>query len=262
MLLVVTVLLLAGQDVLFLRPVHGLYRALEYLEERPGLWTLLQRLLQEAPAQRPAAFGAQTRLQSILQEARDLKNHDDFDKHALLEKADGPFFAMVIESMEICELPTVSRPLHFVATFSRSKPLGLVFSEVDSDDEIDASSSNDAESFLWSEATKDAVPGEVFVKDIVPNGHAAEMVIFEISDHLQGIGSLTFTAGGFEKAIAMLQDQPRSAKNVKLHFHRIRERENQDIPMIPSTQADITIVDQGVWSSKGRRQTQEDAFGE
>ena len=93
---------------------------------------------------------------------------------------------MVIESMEICELPTVSRPLHFVATFSRKKPLGLVFSEVDEDSKDDDTETT--ASHLRLEATKDALPGEVFIKEIIPGGQADELGIFEIGDRLQGIG--------------------------------------------------------------------------
>ncbi len=235
-----------------LRP-QGLDAALDYLGDRPGLWSLLQSLLQADPRDRPTAEQAQIKLRKNWQEAEANRECDDYDKIATLEHLDGPFFSMIIESMEICELPTVSRPLHFVATFSRSKPLGLVFSEVDSDD--------DDTRELWLQATKEADIGEVFVKEIIPGGQADELGIFEIGDRLQGIGELTFTASGFEKAVEMLQDQPRAASNVKLHFDRIRVRENSAIPIIPPTEMEITIVDQGLWSTKGRRQTQEDSFG-
>ena len=77
--------------------------------------------------------------------------------------------------MEICPIPTLSRPLHYVATFSRQKPLGLVLSEADEEDEP-----------FWKEATKNAELGEVFVKEIVPDGQADKLGIFEIGDQLQG----------------------------------------------------------------------------
>jgi len=57
-----------------------------------------------------------------------------------------------------------------------------------------------------------------------------------------------------------LQDQPRNAENVKLHFDRISVRANEAIPMVPNKEREIHIVDFGAWSSKGRRNSQEDAF--
>ena len=58
---------------------------------------------------------------------------------------------------------------------------------------------------LWKEATKDVVMGEVFVKEVVPGGQADELGIFEVGDRLQGIGELTFTDGGFERAVEMVR---------------------------------------------------------
>lgn len=237
---------------------EGLEEALDYLGDRPGLWRLLQDMLQEDPERRPTAHQAQSRLKQILDRKDVIINEEEYDKFKVLEETDGSFFAMVVDSLESCQVPSVSRPLHFVATFSRRKPLGLVFSEADDVD-------NDTESLqkkeLWLEAIKDAVPGEVFIRDIVPGGQADELGIFEIGDRLQGIGELAFSAGGFEKAVEMLQDQPRLAKNVRLHFDRLKVRDNKAISMSPASNAKIVIVDQGVWSTRGRRQTQEDAFG-
>jgi hypothetical protein len=260
---------LANQLASKVRP-EGLEDALAYLGDRPGLWTLLQDLLEKAPKDRPTAKQAQARLTAILGGAKlfqTAQNDDDDDtdgpdRMTLLEREDGPFFAMVVESIEACQIPTVSRPLHFVATFSRKKPLGLVFSEIGGeDDDDDRTFSNDPANQLWIQATKDAVPGEVFIKDIVLGGQADKLGIFEIGDRLQGVGELTFTAGGFDKAVEMLQDQPRSAQNIRLHFDRLKVRDNSAIPILPPSDSKITIVDQGLWSSKGRRQTQEDAFG-
>ena len=124
-----------------LRP-KGLFDALEYLGDRPGLWSFLQSLLQADPRDRPTAHEALVQLRKILQDAQTHRDMVDFDKIATLERLDGPFFSMVIESMELCELPAVSRPLHFVATFSRRKPLGLVFSEVDDDNDDDDATDN------------------------------------------------------------------------------------------------------------------------
>ena len=162
-----------------LRP-GGLDHSLEYLAERPGLWTLIEKMLNKDPTRRPSAKQALKRLQSIL----------DGDG-----PEDGPFFSMVIESMETCPIPTISRPLHYVATFSRKESLGLVLSEIDEEDDNPE----------WVEATKNSQPGEVYVKEIVPNGQAAELGIFEVGDQLKGIGELPFYGGGFEKAVEMVR---------------------------------------------------------
>jgi serine/threonine protein kinase len=167
-----------------LRP-QGLPLALEYLAARTGLWTLLQDMLAKDPSKRPSAKQALKRFQAILTE----KGPPD----------DGPFFEMVIESMESCEIfadevPAVSRPLHFVATFSRKQPLGLVLSERD----------DEYQSPVWKESTKEAEDGEVFVKELVVGGQAEEFGIFEVGDRLSGIGELAFRFGGFEKAVEMV----------------------------------------------------------
>jgi len=231
-----------------LRP-RGLDHSLEYLANRPGLWTLLVEMLSEEPSKRPTAQQVIARFQRILTERDDEVPQD------------GPFFQMVIDSLETCEIPTVSRPLSFVATFSRTKSLGLVLSEVLDDDAGDDENDNDeTNSLLWNEATKDAVAGEVFVKDVVSNSQAEELGIFQVGDRLLGIGELTFSNGGFEKAVEMLQDQPTRAKNIKLSFDRIRIRDNEAISMIPSEEVEIHIADLGAWSSLGKRKAQEDAF--
>jgi len=256
---------LANQLASKVRP-EGLEDALAYLGDRPGLWRLLQDLLQRDPRDRPTALQAYQRLIKVLKRADLFQVENEKDdgtddgsrtRMDVLEREDGSFFAMVVESIESCQIPSVSRPLHFVATFSRNKPLGLVFSELDRENDND----DDDDDKMWIQATKDAIPGEVFVRDIVPGGQADELGIFEIGDRLQGIGELTFTAGGFEKAVEMLQDQPRSSKYVRLHFDRIKVRDNAAIEIFPPSETHISIVDQGVWSTKGRRQTQEDAFG-
>jgi serine/threonine protein phosphatase PrpC len=116
------------------------------------------------------------------------------------------------------------------------------------------------DALLWKEATKGASPGEVFVKEIVPKGQADELGIFEVGDRLSAIGEFPFLDGGFEKAVEMLQDQPRGSKNVRLHFDRMSVRANTVIAMTPTEKVNIEIVDYGAWSSKGRRTAQEDAF--
>ena len=230
-----------------LRPV-GLDQALEYLRERPGLWDLLTDLLEKEPERRPSARKALARWRDIK-----LKHEEQIDADEV--DVDQSFFSMVVEALEICEIPSISRPLHFVATFSRSQSLGLILSEKDEGDDEDEDVSS-----LWKEATKDAFPGEVFVKDIVPDGQADELGIFEIGDRLSGIGELPFIAGGFERAVAILQDQPKGTKNIRLHFDRMSVRSNEAISMQPTDKVQIQIADRGAWSSKGRRTAQEDTF--
>ena len=265
---------------------QGLSHALDYLGERAGLWTLLKDMLAKDPADRPSADKALARFKRIIEDGG-------------LE--DGPFFTMVMESLDTCAIPALSRPLHFVATFSQSMPLGLVLSEFAGED--DHEDGMDAESkMLWKEATKDATDGEVFVKEIIEGGQADDLGIFEVGDRLQGIGELPFFDGGFEKAVRMvcfncvcvcvcvcvvisvyrisllpctdavrvacsselsqqLQDQPKRPKTVKLHFDRLSVRRNEAISMIPTEDVKIDIVDRGAWSFKGRRKAQEDRFG-
>mmetsp|Transcript_37378 Transcript_37378/g.41812 ORF Transcript_37378/g.41812 Transcript_37378/m.41812 type:complete len:899 (+) Transcript_37378:23-2719(+) len=232
-----------------LRPV-GLDQAIDYLIERPGLWDLLADLLQKEPRKRPSA-------QEALQRWHDIQSYrEGNDKNGNINaNNEHSFFSLVVEALEICEIPSISRALHFVVTFSRSRSLGLVLSEKDED--IDKE--NEENQFLWREATKDALPGEVFVKEIVADGQADELGIFEIGDRLSGIGELPFIDGGFEKVVEMLQDQPKATKNVRLHFDRTSVRSNEAIGMKPP-EANIQIADRGAWSSKGRRKAQEDTF--
>jgi serine/threonine protein phosphatase PrpC/serine/threonine protein kinase len=234
-----------------LRPV-GLDQALDYLRERLGLWNLLADLLAKEPEKRPSARTAMARWQNIKSKREEENEADD-------DGIDHSFFGMVIEALETCEIPSISRPLHFVATFARSKSMGLILSEKDNEDNEEEDETIEFLS-LWKEATKDASPGEVFVKGIVPDGQADELGIFEIGDRLSGIGELPFIYGGFERAVEMLQDQPRGTKNVRLHFDRLSVRSNEAISMKPTDQVEIQIADRGAWSSKGRRQAQEDTF--
>mmetsp|Transcript_15105 Transcript_15105/g.31288 ORF Transcript_15105/g.31288 Transcript_15105/m.31288 type:complete len:887 (-) Transcript_15105:2481-5141(-) len=229
-----------------LRPV-GLDQALDYLRDRPGLWDLLADLLAKEPSKRPSA-------RKVMARWNDIKSYHDSEYEDDDVGVDHSFFGMVVDALETCEIPSISRPLHFVATFSRLKSLGLILSEKDDEDEENECS------HLWEEATKDAFPGEVFVKGIVPNGQADQLGIFEIGDRLSGIGELPFIDGGFERAVEMLQDQPKATKNVRLHFDRTSVRSNEAISMIPTDQVEIQIVDRGAWSSKGRRKAQEDNF--
>jgi serine/threonine protein kinase len=170
-----------------LRP-QGLAHSLEYLADRPGLWTLLGELLHKDPFKRPSANQALKRLEDIF---------------AGNGPEDGRFFTMVLESTETCEIPVASRPLHFVATFSRKTSLGLVLAEA-ADSEDEDAFEDEEERALWTQSTKEATSGEVFVKGIVSGGQADELGIFAIGDRLQGIGELPFINSGFERAVEMV----------------------------------------------------------
>ena len=123
------------------------------------------------------------------------------------KELDGPYFDSVVNSLELCEIPgenvldevvgrvtsksspeiitpvsetefVIPRPLHFVATFDRSKSLGLILSEVD---ESEGDENDDEETKLaWERATKNSSRGEVFVRGIVGGGQAETIGIFEI----------------------------------------------------------------------------------
>ncbi|KAG7370610.1 protein kinase GAF family protein [Nitzschia inconspicua] len=247
-----------------LRPV-GLDHALEYLGERPGLWTLLSDMLSLKPSDRPTAQQALRQWEDILLEKQNLQSGLGSDDESTLltyskpKCKDHPFFCMVLESLETCKIPSSSKPLHYVATFSRAGSLGLVLSEKDEDNNSH-SNTNTINDKMWKEATKDALPGEVFIKEIIPGSQADELGIFEVGDRLSGIGELPFIDGGFEKAVEMLQDQPRRAKFVRLHFDRLSVRANKAISMVPTEQVEIQVADTGAWSAKGKRTAQEDAF--
>jgi serine/threonine protein phosphatase PrpC len=247
-----------------LRPV-GLDHALEYLAERPGLWTLLSDMLSLRPSDRPTAQQALQRWEDVQNQRKKLQEFESMESSAQTtykpECKDHPFFCMVLESLETCKLPSVSKPLHFVATFSRSGSLGLVLSEKDDENDVDEDDPTGGDTHkMWREATKDALPGEVFVKKIVLGSQADELGIFEVGDRLSGIGELPFIDGGFEKAVEMLQDQPHRAKFVRLHFDRLSVRQNEAISMVPTEKVEIKVVDVGAWSAKGKRTAQEDAF--
>jgi len=184
------------------------------------------------------------------------KQADEADEEVIEARGemDGPFFKMVLESMETCPIPNISRALHYVATFSRRESLGLVLAEYDEEDE---ESNSDP---VWLEATKFSAPGEVFIKEVTPGGQADRLGIFEVGDQLKGVGEFPLAGGGFGKAVEMLQDQPRNARNVRVHFDRIPVRANEAIPMVPTDERKIDLQDLGAWSSKGRRTYQEDAY--
>jgi hypothetical protein len=182
------------------------------LQDRPGLWSLLRRLLQKRPDRRIRSADALRDLQKIQQ----LQVSDPM--------VDGAFLRDVLDSMETCDvgdlgddesptsppslaatsLPT-SRSLHYVATFQRSRSLGLILCEAadGEEDKGDDEMSID-DSIRWKHAVQNALPGEVFVKGLVEGGQAEEMGVFEVGDRLQAVGELSVGRGGFEKAVSMV----------------------------------------------------------
>jgi hypothetical protein len=217
----------------------GLEEALEYLAERPGLWRLLGDMLRGNPELRVSS-------QSALQRWKSLQ---------ISKATDGPFFDSVVALMEECEIaempPTVQRPLHFVATFRRHVPLGITLSEID----------DECTDPKWVEATKGAQQGDVFVQSIVPDSQADKMGILEVGDRLQGVGELPLAGKGFERVLQMLEQQPNGAKYVTLHFDRKRKPSRVVSSEATSSDAHAKVVEQGAWSTKGRRKAQEDTFG-
>lgn len=241
-----------------IRPA-GLEEALGYFGERPGLWSLLKEMLQKDPEKRITASAALDQLELILLE-------DDTKE----ELKDGPFFELVLEQFEICEIPFDDdeevqaefqrpRPLQFIASFQRSKSLGLILSEAHDDDEMDDDMDETALQ-QWKTATAKALPGDVFVKGLVPNGQADRMTIFEIGDQLQGVGEFLLAQRGFAHVLEMLEQQPLKAKTVKLQFQRAAKPLQTPKTKSPKQPHLVRVVGEGAWSLKGRRNYQEDAF--
>ena len=246
------------------------------------------------PWYRISSQDALTRLQQIIKTDTDTKTTSEEEVEKLRD--DGPFLQSVLETFEICDVidftetvstttasstssgskeskeamsseqesivSSISRPLHFVASFNRNTPLGLVLSEVNDDDDDEEEEMDEESHRLWLEATKDAVPGQVFVKGVVPGSQAEDFGIFEIGDQLQGVGELPVAERGFETVIELLGKQPPSSKFVTLHFDR--KKSSPDTAVFPKTEVPSSPIypkDSGAWSSMGRRKTQEDRFG-
>ena len=243
----------------------GLDEALEVLQERPGLWRLLQGLLEAKPYHRLSSQEALEIWRRILKNGKENKENTAGTMPSDRIFDDGPYLREVLQVAGSCliDIPPI-RPLHFVATFERNQPLGLVLAEaaVSSDDDNDGKD-DDMPAELkrqWIQATQGARPGEVFIKEILQFGQADEMGIFAIGDRLQGVGELPLAEGGFERAVELLQDQPKNSAYITLHFDRQPTRagtKSNDAGRRPVT---FEVGDQGAWSSRGRRKTQEDAF--
>jgi serine/threonine protein phosphatase PrpC len=229
----------------------GIDDALEVLEERPGLWKLLNGMLQKDPHARLSSKNALKLWSKICQNAK----NRHLDEKLENELDDGLYLKSVLESLQVCEIPKLW-PLHFVATFKRSESLGLYLAEADAE----ISESDDVEK--WIKATKDASPGDVFVQAIVPGGQADQMGCFAVGDRLQGVGEIPISGGGFKKVVELLKDQPRSAKYVALHFDRLSAISDKKVNHTSTSSIDypISISDKGAWTIKGRRKVQEDAY--
>ena len=241
----------------------GLEQGLAILAYRPGLWNLLQKMLLSDPRDRISSKDALQAWKTLKGEAEAGKS---VGEHA---KLDGRYLADVLESFDLCSIvddlmpddAPVARPLHYVATFRRGEPLGLLLAESDAD-VLDNMSGSDI--MKWREVQQNRLPGQVFVQGVVPNSQADEIGIFEVGDRLQGVGELPLREGGFEKAVKLIQDQPQNSKYITLHLDRrpsnTRKTLNELAEQEKETKNSSVIRDQGAWSSRGRRSSQEDRF--
>jgi len=253
-----------------LRP-SGIEDGLQYLGNNPGLWNLLGRMLEPKPTRRISSSDALKVATEILS-----------DKLSFIEerrRRDGTYFNYVIDDLEICAVPpdldieteqelpgytdASPRPLHFVASFDRSEPLGLILAEADAATDDDKEYVN---SEAWNRAIICAKDGDVFIRDIVPGGQAERIGVFEIGDHLAGVGEFPLpnaNAKGFTGFLDMLKAVPERSSTVKIHFDR-------KVSTVDTMQADgsegsnesdaLSVVAHGAWSSLGKRKTQEDCI--
>ena len=215
----------------------GLEEALEYLGERPGLWRLLGDMFRGNPELRVSS-------QSALQRWKSLQTRQGY-RWALFRLCSGTHGRMRnCRSTADC-----TKAASFCSNFRRHVPLGITLSEID----------EECTDPKWIEATKGAQLGDVFVQSIVPDSQADLMGILEVGDRVQGVGELPLAGKGFERVVQMLEQQPKGAKYVKLHFDRKPSR----VASSEATSSDVhaKVVEQGAWSTKGRRKAQEDTFG-
>ena len=189
-----------------LRPL-GLDDGLEYLGERRGLWALLKRMFEQDPMNRISSSKALDQMNKIV----GLKNGEiEWSDSVITEVAqEEAYFETVIESFESCEVnlgdlgeENMPRPLHFLASFKKGSPVGLLLAEA-SEVENDGSM-NSEEWEKWQRATQRALPGEVFVKGWEECSQASQLGIFEVGDRLRGVGELPFVDGGFEQAVNLV----------------------------------------------------------
>jgi serine/threonine protein kinase len=184
----------------------GLLNALQVLKERPGLWKLLQDMLLANPSDRLSSTEALQRWNKIVEHAKSSVHSIDSSPLTDVEQRDpdlydGAYLLDVLESLEACEIPTI-RPLHFVTSFDRSSSLGLFLSEVGS---VNVAEMDSASREQWLAATADAVPGEVFIQEVIPGGQADKIGVFAVGDRLLGVGELPLSGGGFVRASELVR---------------------------------------------------------
>lgn len=234
----------------------GMDEAMEVLQKRPGLWRLLKGLLQKDPRNRVSSAKALELWNLILQNA----STAEVEKRVADARLDdGAYLKDCLELYSSCPVVPTVWPLHFVATFDRRKPLGLYLSEVELDEETKADMSPDNQK-KWDIATSNMTPGEVFVQGVVPGSQAESFGIFQVGDRLEGVGELPVTGAGFEKVLELLKDQPKQSKFVTLHFARKSALQVTDVLENGIMDGPVKVADQGAWTSKGRRPSQEDAY--
>jgi len=238
----------------------GFDDGLEYLGARRGLWSLLKQMFEVDPNKRITSYDAVEKLEKIM----GLKSGDvEWSESLIKEVAQNEaYFESVIEAFESCSFDltgSMPRPLAFLASFEKGKPVGLLLAEA-SEVENDDSMSTD-EWDKWQRGTEMALPGEVFVRGWERGSQAQQLGIFEVGDRLRGVGELPFVDQGFDQAVNLISRQPKSG-SLTLHFDRISTPKSQPkSDQITESSNSYTVTGQGAWKSGGRRGAQEDAFG-
>ena len=245
-----------------------------YLADRPGLWRLLKGMLDENPFKRISSKKA-------LKQYKEVMTNLESETIVSREDIDGPYFDSVITTLELCSVPdddeemdyevpinppnldkskfVIPRPLHYIATFERGTSLGLILSEAETDEEDEDDENLKKTRQAWEIATQNAGEGEVFVRGIVEDGQAESMGIIEIGDRLVGVGEFPFFNSGFGGFLQMLDRVPTQAKNIKIHFDR-QSKVLQSKLVTSSRTSNTSISSQGAWSTKGKRNQNEDTF--
>lgn len=244
-----------------LRP-SGFDNGLEYLGERRGLWALLKRMFEKDPENRISSSRALERLRKIIGLRKgEIEWSDDFIVEVAREES---YFETVVDSFETCTVPlsleNIPRPLHFLASFKKGTPVGLLLAEASEVENNGSMSTDDWDK--WQQATQRALPGEVFVKGWEDDSQASQLGIFEVGDRLRGAGELPFVDGGFEQAVNLINKQPKGG-SLKLHFDRVsRPRAPPRTDQLADDSRLVRVTGQGTWKSGGRRgaQNQEDSF--
>jgi len=238
----------------------GFDDGLEYLGARRGLWSLLKQMFEVDPNKRITSYDAIEKLEKIM----GLKSGDvEWSESLIKEVAQNEaYFESVIEAFESCSFDltgNMPRPLAFLASFEKGKPVGLLLAEA-SEVENDGSMSTD-EWDKWQRGTEMALPGEVFVRGWEHGSQAEQLGIFEVGDRLRGVGELPFVDQGFDQAVNLISRQPKSG-SLTLHFDRISTPKSQPkSDQVTESSNSYTVTGQGAWKSGGRRGAQEDAFG-